>query len=88
VTVDEEDVMEVRAGRPGLRELDQRKQDGVEVTLLWSERTGSVYVAVEDAYGHPGFSFAVDPADALEAFRHPYAYGGRKRSPNRAAATA
>jgi hypothetical protein len=76
--------MNVRAGEPGLRELDQRTGDGVEVTLLWSERTGSVYVAVEDAHGHPGFCFAVDPEDALDAFRHPYAYGGRSHLPSRA----
>jgi hypothetical protein len=83
VRVDEEAVMGVSAGQSGLRQLDQRKSDGVEVTLLWSERTGSVYVAVEDAYGHPGFSFAVDPASALDAFRHPYAYGGRNHLLNR-----
>jgi hypothetical protein len=77
--------MSVTAGQRRLRELDQRRGDGVEVTLLWSEHTGSVYVAVEDTYGHPGFSFSVDPADALDAFRHPYAYGGRTRLLNHSA---
>jgi hypothetical protein len=62
-----------------LRELDQRVGDGVEVRLLWSERTGSVYVAVEERCSQAGFRFAVDPAHALDAFRHPYAYCGRTR---------
>jgi hypothetical protein len=59
---------------PGLRELDQRSGGGLEVTLLWSERTGSVFVCVEDEQTNTGFHFAVDPAKALEAFDHPYAY--------------
>ena len=31
-----------------VRELDQRSGDGFEVTLLWSERNGSVFVCVDD----------------------------------------
>jgi hypothetical protein len=63
-----------------LRELDRRSQEGFEVTLLWSRRTGSVFVCVEDELLPGGFHFAVDPADALDAFRHPYAYRGRPRA--------
>jgi len=68
-----------------LRELDQRSSNGLEVTLLWSERTGSVFVCVEDEQLKNGFQFAVDPADALEAFRHPYGYSrsGVRRLPRR-----
>jgi hypothetical protein len=84
-TFGEEDAVGAKTGHPGLRELDQRKSDGLEVTLLWSERTGSVYVAVEGTDGRPGFSFSVEPADALDAFRHPYAYGRRVRLLNRSA---
>ena len=61
----------------GLRELDQRFGGGLEVTLLWSERTGSVFVWVEDEQTNTEFHFVVDPADALEAFHHPYAYRRR-----------
>jgi hypothetical protein len=63
---------------PGLRELDQRSGGGLEVTLLWSERSGSVYVCVEDGQTNEGFHFAVDPADALNAFRHPYGFSPRR----------
>lgn len=69
--------MNIDADRRGLRELDQRSGNGLEVTLLWSERTGSVFVCVEDGPADTGFHFAVDPADALHAFRHPYAYRQR-----------
>jgi hypothetical protein len=60
-----------------MRELDKRTGDGFEVTLLWSEDSGGVYVCVEDHRSEESFHFAVDPADALEAFHHPYAYSTR-----------
>ena len=66
--------MHTDLNRRGLRELDQRSANGLEVTLLWSERTGSVFICVEDKPAGDGFHFAVNPADALEAFRHPYSY--------------
>ena len=49
------------------------------VTLLWSEDTGSVFVCVDDERIEEAFHFSVDPADALDAFRHPYAYTRRSR---------
>jgi hypothetical protein len=64
-----------------IRELDQRNDDGLEVTLLWSPRTGKVFLAVEDARTEERFHFAVDPATALEAFRHPFAYSRRSSRP-------
>jgi hypothetical protein len=66
---------------PEVRELDQRSANGLEVTLLWSARTGSVFVCVEDAQSNAGFHFAVSPADALDAFLHPYAYRARRNRP-------
>ena len=70
--------MHAEANHPGLRELDRRSGGGLEVTLLWSERTGSVFVCVEDEQANTGFHFAVDPADALNAFHHPFGYSRRR----------
>jgi hypothetical protein len=70
--------MPTNASFGGLRELDQRSATGLEVTLLWSERTGSVFVCVEDEQTGTGFHLLVDPADALEAFHHPYGYSRRR----------
>lgn len=66
--------MHTEVDRQGLRELDQRSGGGLEVTLVWSERTGSVFVCVEDEKTGSGFHLQVDPAHALEAFHHPYGY--------------
>jgi hypothetical protein len=54
------------------RELDHRNADGIDVTLLWEPRTDSVVVAVVD--DNESFRIAVDGREALDAFRHPYAY--------------
>ena len=67
--------MDTHAGHPELRELDHRRGDGFDVKLLWSARSGKVYVAVEDARTDEAFRIAVDPDHALDAFNHPYAYG-------------
>lgn len=57
-----------------IRELDRRKSDGIEVRLLWNSHTDCVSVAVEDERSGASFELEIDPADALAAFHHPYAY--------------
>jgi hypothetical protein len=73
--------MNTNVDHPELRELDHRRGDGFDVTLLWSARTGNVYVAVEDARTSDAFRIAVEPTEALDAFHHPYAYGCRPGRP-------
>lgn len=63
-----------------IRELDHRTGDGLDVTLLWYPDTGRVSVAVVDVRSGEAFELTVSPADALEAFKHPYAYATRGRS--------
>lgn len=62
----------------GLRELDRRRNDGVEVTLYWEPRTDRVFVAVEDERRGGSFRFEAAAARALEAFHHPYAFAPRE----------
>jgi hypothetical protein len=56
-----------------IRELDHRTTDGIDVKLLWSAETDRIWIDVQDAQGG-SFEIDVDPGNALEAFRHPYAY--------------
>jgi hypothetical protein len=59
-----------------IRELDQRTDHGITVTLLWNAQTNRTFVAVvEDTHG-VSFEFEVPGTDAAEAFRDPYAYAG------------
>ncbi len=60
--------------RTTLRELDRRTRDGIDVSLLWDPGTNGVSVAVTDTRQDRSLEFRVKPAEALEAFWHPYAY--------------
>ena len=56
------------------REVAIREKDGLAVSLLWSNDTGRVKVAVVDARLAEQFEVHVSGADALSAFHHPFAY--------------
>ena len=58
------------------RELAQRRQDGLEVTLLWNARSNEVSIGLIDEGAGTDFAFVVDPAAALDAFYHPFFYAG------------
>ena len=62
--------------KAAVRELDRRVSDGFDVTLLWDPQTNRVFVDVEDQRHGGAFEVEVDPADAIEAFYHPFAYAG------------
>jgi hypothetical protein len=60
------------------RELDFRSTDGLEVALLWQPETNGIRVSVFDAKTGDDFDIDVDPADAMDAFHHPYAYAASR----------
>jgi hypothetical protein len=56
------------------RELDRRTSEGISVRLLWNCVADEVVVAVHDTRSEDSLEVQVKPADALLAFRHPFAY--------------
>jgi hypothetical protein len=63
------------AGPAARRVLAERKNAGIQVTLLWAEDTDAVSVLVRDDGTDDQFELSVEPgADALDTFEHPYAY--------------
>lgn len=56
------------------RELDHRDEGGISVTLLWYEETNRVAVHAVDTHTGEELDVEVAGPDALDAFRHPYAY--------------
>ena len=60
-------------------ELAQRQNDGIEVSLLWTRSDGSITVAVRHLATEESFELAVDPALALDAFYHPFAFAARRQ---------
>jgi hypothetical protein len=55
-------------------ELDHRSTLGLEVILVWHPRSRVVAVHVFDLTAGVAHRALVPAADALEAFRHPFAY--------------
>jgi hypothetical protein len=73
------DVCEAVGIQPTIRELDARNSDGFHIRLLWDSEKDEVLIAVEDDRTRTRTRYVVpDPADALEAFDHPFGYGGRR----------
>jgi hypothetical protein len=62
-----------------LRELDHRRNDGIDVRLLWDPADDRVVVTVSDAKTGESFAMLVEPHDALDAFHHPYAHAPDQR---------
>jgi hypothetical protein len=56
-----------------LRELNRRRNNGIDVRLLWNARTKRHSVALKDERSGRSFEFEIDSADALAAFHHPFA---------------
>ena len=61
-----------------IRELNHRVNDGIEVSLLWNSETDRVSVSVAETRCDASFAFDVAAGDALDAFRHPYAYAAHE----------
>ena len=57
------------------RELAHRRNDGLDIRLLWDSATDQVTVALHDAKTGDGFEVEVGPDErALDVFHHPFAY--------------
>ena len=61
-----------------LQELAFRESDGIEVALLWDSVEDRVLLNVRDSRRGEWIVRGVAHADALDAFRHPFAYAGRR----------
>jgi hypothetical protein len=60
------------------RELAQRMNGTVEVRLLWHAEPDRIELAVHDFATDVSFHLEVAPANAIDAFYHPYAYAARR----------
>jgi hypothetical protein len=58
-----------------VRELAHRRNDGLDIRLLWDPVGNRVTVALHDAKTGDGFEVEVGPGErALDVFHHPFAY--------------
>ena len=66
-----------RSPRAPSRELARRQTGSLEVRLLSHAETNRGDISLHDSATDAGFRISVSPADALDAFYHPYAYAPR-----------
>ena len=60
----------------GPLELDARHAAGIDVELLWDPRTHGLSVVAHDTTTDETVTIYVEADQALEVFRHPFAYAG------------
>jgi hypothetical protein len=65
---------ELTQRNPKSRELARRRSGADEVVLLWHPETDRVQLSVRDRVTGCGFRVEIAPANAMDAFHHPYAY--------------
>jgi len=59
------------------KELAQRENDGISVTLTWHTETDRLTVSVRDWRTGEAFELAAEAENAMDVFHHPYAYAAR-----------
>jgi hypothetical protein len=62
------------SGRSMFVELDTRRGDGLNVTLEWDRDSGQTQIVLHDVRADTMIVFGVPPANAADAFRHPFRY--------------
>ena len=69
-----------RAASAPTRELAQRLSGTAEVLLLWRPELNRLELSVQDFATGASFYIEVAPANAIDAFYHPYAYAARREN--------
>jgi hypothetical protein len=69
------------------RELAQRLSGTAEVLLFWHPEIDRLELSVQDLATGAGFHIEVAPANAIDAFYHPYAYVARRENAYRVVRT-
>jgi hypothetical protein len=57
-----------------MTELAHRRNEDVEVSLLWDRKHDRLFVLVEDTHAGDRFTLEAAREKALDVFNHPYAY--------------
>lgn len=60
------------------KELAQRENDGIAVTLLWHSESDRLTVTVRDWRTGEAFDLDAHARNAMDVFHHPYAYAAQR----------
>jgi hypothetical protein len=61
-----------------IEELASRESAGIHVALCWSREDNTLSVVVRDNRTGDEFSLAAGPVEAMDVFRHPFAYAASR----------
>ena len=61
-----------------IEELASRESAGIQVSLYWGREDNTLSVVVRDNRTGDEFSVAAEPAEAMDVFRHPFAYAAKR----------
>jgi len=61
---------------PSIIDLAERRSADLDVVLLWGRRSGRLWVSVTHRRSGRMMRIDASPANALDVFRHPFAYDG------------
>ena len=65
-------------GRTNMEELATRESAGIRVSLLWSRGENTLVVVVRDSRTSEQFALSAGPDEAMDVFRHPFAYAAKR----------
>lgn len=60
------------------KDLAYRESNGISVTLYWHSGTNRLRVSVYDSSNGDSFELDAEPRNAMDVFRHPYAYAAAR----------
>lgn len=63
--------------RTEMTELAHRRTDDIDVSLFWDRDRDELFVLVEDIRAGDRFSLQAARDQALDVYRHPFAYAAR-----------
>jgi hypothetical protein len=61
-----------------IEELASRESAGIHVSLFWSREDNTLSVVVRDSRTGEEFTVAAEPEEAMDVFRHPFAYAASR----------
>lgn len=65
---------EVRVAETGRRELDSRRDHGIEVVIWWVKKSNLCLLTLTELDKNRAVEFAVEPDKLTDALQHPYVY--------------
>src|SRR4051794_21329299 len=76
--------LDMNTNSTSFRELAHRRNDGIDITMVWDSASDQVSVTVNDTKSGEAFEILVAPGERpLDVFHHPFAYAAYRQAAQR-----